>query len=55
MVALIQFSWTSAKKLRTASSVAEESGFAATEEERIEGEGAAGWWRRRNFAFVGVT
>lgn len=68
MVALTQFSYTSAKNMRTASSVAglvglapmavdERLDAAAASPEREEAvpPGAVGWWRRRNFALAAVT
>jgi len=70
MTALVQFSYTSTKKLRTASSVAALVGFAPIDVELtrsgvvvppgvevvVEEEevGMDGWWRSRNLVLEGV-
>ena len=67
MAALIQFSYTSAKKLRMASSVAALVGLAPTavdEGRLLDAEapaapppvpGPVGWWSSRNFTLAPVT
>lgn len=66
-MALTQFSYTSAKNMRTASSVAGLVGLApmavderleaaaSPEREEAAPPGAVGWWRRRNLALAAVT
>ena len=59
MMVLTQFSYTSTKKLRTASSVCGLVGFAAMDVEDREEAAAAelgvvGWWSRRNLMLPAV-